>query len=337
MILVLNCGSQSIKWKLFDGGLKIKREGSITILERKDYEKVLISELGKIKKDQGNIAIVGHRVVHAGGKFRSPLTINSRNLKGLEKLNELAPLHNPFNVLGIKFSQSVFPEARQIAVFDTDFFSSLSEKVCTYPLPEGIIKKYRIRRFGFHGISHEYAAQEAVKIIGKPLKVLKIITCHLGGGASITAIGNGKAIDTSMGFTPMEGLVMMTRSGNLDPGIILYLNRKVKNLDYILNNESGIKGICGLSDMRDVLKAVKKGNKKAKLALDIFVYSIQKYIGAYFAILGGCDVVVFTGSIGSGSARITNMICKNLSILKNTKVLSVKADEELAIAKKISK
>lgn len=337
MILVLNCGSQSIKWKLFDGGLKIKREGSITILERKDYEKVLISELGKIKKDQENVTIVGHRVVHAGGKFRSPLVINSRNLKDLERLNELAPLHNPFNVLGIKFSQSVFPEARQIAVFDTDFFSSLSEKVCTYPLPEGIVEKYKIKRFGFHGISHEYAAQEAAKIIGKPLKSLKIITCHLGGGASITAVGNGKAIDTSMGFTPMEGLVMMTRTGNLDPGIILYLNRKVKNLDYILNNESGIKGICGLSDMRDVLKAVKKGNKKAKLALDIFVYSIQKYIGAYFAILGGCDVVVFTGSIGSGSAKITNMICKNLSILKNTKVLSVKADEELAIAKKISK
>ena len=345
MILVLNCGSQSIKWKLFDGSLKIKREGSVAILEKKDYEKVLIGELGKIKKYQGNVAIVGHRIVHGGGKFKSPLVINGKNLNNLEKLNELAPFHNSLNVLGIKFSQSIFPKAKQIAVFDTDFFSSFSEKVYTYPLPEEIVKKYKIKKFGFHGISHEYAVQEAAKIIGKPLKDLKIITCHLGGGASITAIENGKAIDTSMGFTPTDGLVMMTRTGNLDPGIILYLNRKVKNLDYILNNESGIKGICGLSDMRDVLKAVKKGNastssaqvKKAKLALDIFVYAIKKYIGAYFAILGGCDVVVFTGSIGSGSVKIVNMICKNFSILKNTKVLSVKANEELAIAKKIIK
>jgi len=152
---------------------------------------------------------------------------------------------------------------------------------------------------------------------------------------SITAIKNGKAIDTSMGFTPMEGLVMMTRSGNLDPGIILFLNKKTKNLDYILNQESGIKGICGFSDMREVLKAIKKGNKKAELALEIFVYSIQKYIGAFFAILEGCDLLVFTGAIGFGSLKIRNRVCKNLFILKNTKVLAIKTDEELAIAEKI--
>lgn len=225
----------------------------------------------------------------------------------------------------------------RLQFFDTEFFSTLPEKVYTYPLPENIRKKYKIKKFGFHGISHEYAAKEGSRIVGKAINNLKIITCHLGGGASITAINKGKAVDTSMGFTPMEGLVMMTRSGSLDPGIILYLNREVKNLDYVLNNESGIKGICGLSDMRDVLKAIKRGNKKAKLALDIFVYSIQKYIGAYFAILGGCDLLVFTGAIGAGSAKIVNMICKPLPILKNTKVLSVKSNEELAIAQKINK
>jgi len=337
MILVLNCGSQSIKWKLFDSNLKVKKEGKVDVFEKRNYEKILLGELGGIKKYGKEIKKVGHRIVHGGERFKKPLAITRNNLKNLEKLNRLAPLHNPFNVLGIKFSQSVFPEAKQIAIFDTDFFSALPIKAFTYPLPEKLQKKYGLRRFGFHGISHEYAAKEGSKIVGKAINNLKIITCHLGGGASITAINKGKAVDTSMGFTPMEGLVMMTRSGNLDPGIILYLNREIKNLDYILNNESGVKGICSLSDMRDVLKAVKRGNKKAKLALEIFIYAIQKYIGAYFAILGGCDLMVFTGAIGAGSAKIVNMICKPLPILKNTKVLSIKSNEELAIAQKIIK
>ena len=336
MILVLNCGSQSIKWKLFSKDLKIKKEGSITIFENKDYEKVLIGELAKIKKCEGDISAVGHRVVHSGGRFKSPLVISSSNLKRLEGFNELAPLHNPFNILGIKFSQSAFPGVKQVAFFDNDFFSKLPEKASTYALPERLRRVYNLKRFGFHGISHEYASQEGSRIIDKPLKDLKIITCHLGGGASITAINKGKAVDTSMGFTPLEGLVMMTRPGSIDPGIILLLmSSKVKKLEEILNYESGLKGICGLSDMKDVLKAVKKKNRKATLALDIFIYSIQKYIGAYFAILGGCDLLVFTGAIGSGSAKIVNMICKPLNILKNTKVLSVKADEELAIARKV--
>jgi len=337
MILVLNCGSQSIKWKLFDNNLKVKKEGGVSVFESKNYEKVLLGELSKVKKYENEIAKIGHRVVHNGGKFKSPLVINRNNLENLEKLNHLAPLHNPYNILGIKFSQSVFPKARQIAVFDTGFFSTLSEKVYIYPIPEKIRKKYKIRKFGFHGTSHEYAARRGSEIIGKDFKKLKIITCHLGGGASITAIDKGKAIDTSMGFTPMEGLVMMTRSGNIDPGIILNLESRIKNkeLDRILNYESGIKGICGLSDMRDVLAAVKKNNRRAKLALDIFVYSIQKYIGAYFTILGGCDLLIFTGAIGSGSAKIVNMICRPLPIFKNTKVLSIKSDEELAIAKKV--
>lgn len=339
MILVLNCGSQSIKWKLFDGKLNIVKKESFTVFNAKDYKKNLINELNKLKKYKDKIKIIGHRVVHGGQDFVKPLKINQKNLKKLEKFNKLAPLHNPFNILGIKTARVIFPKPRQIAVFDTEFFAGLGPKANIYPLPEKIRAKYGIKRFGFHGISHEYTAEEGARIIGRNFKKLKIITCHLGGGASITAINEGRAIDTSMGFTPMEGLVMMTRPGNIDPGIILYLAQKqrfkIRELDYILNNESGVRGLCGFSDMRDVLRAVKKGSKKAKLALEIFVYSIQKYIGAYFAILSGCDLLVFTGAIGSGSAKIINMICRNLNILKHTRVISVKPDEELAIAKKI--
>lgn len=334
-MLVLNCGSQSIKWKLFYPDLNIKKEGHLKILGNKNFEKGLIGELGKIKKLGEEINIIGHRVVHSGGKLKSPLTITSKNLKELEKFNNLAPLHNPFNILGIKFSQSVFPKAKQLAFFDTSFFAELPERAFIYALPEKLQKMYGIRRFGFHGISHEFAASEAAKITDRPVGDLNIITCHLGGGSSIAAIKNGKAIDTSMGFTPMEGLVMMTRGGDIDPGLIFYLNKKVKNLESVLNYESGVKGLCGLSEMLDVLKAVEKGSKKAKLALDIFVYSVQKYIGAYFAVLGKCDLLVFTGSIGAGSKKIVDMICNDLSILKDTKVLQIKDNESLAIAQKI--
>jgi len=205
-------------------------------------------------------------------------------------------------------------------------------------------KKYGFRRFGFHGISHEYAARTAAEKVKKKFNKLKIISCHLGGGASITAIKKGKVIDTSMGFTPMEGLVMMTRPGDIDTGIVLRLAEifSLKRTNKILNFESGIKGITGENNMLEVLKKAKKGNKKAKLGLEIFIYRIQKYIGAYFAILGGCDLLVFTGAIGSGSLKVRNRICKNLNILKpasrqsgNTKILAIKTDEELAIAKKI--
>ncbi len=335
MILVLNCGSQSIKWKLFADNLKLKKEGRQEVFNSKKYREILEKDLKRLDNCQKEIKIVGHRVVHGGEKFRGLTKITKRVLKELEKFNKLAPLHNPFNILGIKVASEIFSKAKQIAVFDTGFYKDLPEKAYIYPLPENLRKKYGFRRFGFHGISHEYAAKTAAQKIKRPFKKIKIITCHLGGGASITGIKNGKAIDTSMGFTPMEGVVMMTRSGNLDPGIILYLNKKTKNLDYILNKESGIKGICGFSDMREVLKAIKKRNKKAELALEIFVYSIQKYIGAFFAVLGGCDLLVFTGTIGFRSLKIRNMICRDLNILKNTKILAIKTDEELAIAEKI--
>ncbi len=338
MILVLNCGSQSIKWKLFDEiDFKIKKNGKREVFNSKNFQKILVEELNKLNSFRKEIKIIGHRVVHGGEKFKKPTKITPIILKELEKFNDLAPLHNPFNILGIKTAQKIFPKIPNFAVFDTEFYANLPEKVYTYPLPENLRKKYGFRRFGFHGISHEYVAKETAVKIKKLFKNSKIITCHLGGGCSITAVKNGKAIDTSMGFTPMEGLVLMTRSGSIDPGIILELVKKfpLGKVNNILNYKSGLKGISGEKEMLEILKKARGGDKKAKLALEIFVYSIQKYIGAYFSILKGCDLLVFTGTIGFGSKKIRNMICKNLNILNKTKILAIKTDEELAIAKKI--
>lgn len=334
MLLVLNCGSQSIKWKIFDKKLKVAKEGSCAVLGQNFFQKSLEEELAKVKGMPINK--IGHRVVHGGGIFSKPVKITSENLIELEKISHLAPLHNPLNVLGIKACQQTFENIPQYAVFDTEFFSNLPEKSYTYALPQNIKKEFGFRRYGFHGISHEYVARKVSK--GKFNK-LNIITCHLGGGSSITTIRNGKAIDTSMGFTPLEGLVMMTRPGNIDAGIILELVKKLslEKTSEILNKESGIKGICGQEDMLGVLQRVKNGDKDAKLALSVFVYSIQKYIGAYFAVLGGCDILVFTGAIGFGSTKIRNMICRDLTILKKTKILAIRTDEELAIAEKVNK
>ena len=370
MILVLNCGSQSIKWKLFDLDLKVVKEGKCVVLNQKIFQKSLEDELKKI--DGKKIDAVGHRVVHGKDVFREPTIITEENIQKLEALNDLAPLHNPFNVLGIKICQRIFEGVPQIAVFDTEFFKDLPERVFTYALPDEIVKEFGFRRYGFHGISHEYVAKKACEILEEQAKKVhpvkyrgavisakpklfdraRIITCHLGGGSSITAIKNGKAVDTSMGFTPMQGLVMMTRAGDMDSGVVLELVREftLDKANEILNKGSGIKGICGEEDMLKVLERVKSGDAKAKLAFDVFVYSIKKYIGAYYAILGGCDVLAFTGSIGSGFSITRDTICKDLSILKmptakpssmrdgkaiGTKVLAIETDEELAIAQKI--
>ena len=341
MILVLNCGSQSIKWKVFlpaqagDGKMKVVREGKCAVLSQENFQESLKEELKKINGLK--IDLIGHRVVHGKDLFRESIKINPENLKQLETLNGLAPLHNPFNVLGIKTCQNIFPRVEQIAVFDTEFFKDLPEVAYTYALPEKIVKEFGFRRYGFHGISHEYVAKKGAEKIKKPFEKLKIITCHLGGGSSITAIKNGKAIDTSMGFTPMQGLVMMTRAGDMDFGIVLDLVRQftLDKTNDILNKESGVNGICGENDMLKVLEMVGSGDAKAKLALDVFVYSIQKYIGSYSAILGGCDVLVFTGSIGSGSKTIRDMVCKDLNILKKVKILAIETDEEQGILNKI--
>jgi len=340
MILIINSGSESIKWKIFSarGGndkLEVVKEGERDVLDQNLFSKAFEDELNSISNLK--ISAVGHRVVHGGEKFREPIKITDVNLAEFEKLNYLAPIHNPFNILGIKICRNIFKEIPQFAVFDTEFFKDLPEKAYKYALPEDIADKFGFRRYGFQGTSHKYAAKTAAEKSKKPFNKIKIISCHLGGGSSVVAIKNGKAIDTSMGFTPLEGLVMMTRPGNIDAGIVLELAKEFspEKVGKILNEKSGMKGICGESDMRKILEKIKVGDKKAMSALDVFVYSIQKYIGAYYAILGGCDILVFTGAIGFNSAKIRNMVCKNLKILRETKVLAIENDEELAIARKI--
>jgi acetate kinase len=331
MILVLNCGSQTIKWKLYNKELNLLKEKEISVLNSKEFRKRLEEELNSLKEYK--ISCIGHRVVHGGEKYTKPTLIDKRELKKLEKFNYLAPLHNPYNTLGISIGIKVFPKAKEIAVFDTEFYKNLSEEVYTYALSSKIAKKKGYRKFGFHGISHEYASKQAAKKIKKPYKKLKIISCHLGGGTSVSAIFKGKAIDTSMGYTPLDGLAMMTRSGDIDPGIVLDLMKEntLPQIKHILNKESGLYGICGKDNMLSILKEIKKGNKKAKLALDIYVYRIKKYIGAYYSILGGVDLIVFTGTIGYRSAKIRNMILRDLPI--NVKSIEIKPDEELAIAR----
>jgi acetate kinase len=350
MILVLNCGSQSIKWKVFDQKLKPVKEGLKFVLDQNNFQEILEQELKSLKEFK--IDLIGHRVVHGKNLFCEPLKINEENIKQLETLNYLAPLHNPYNILGIKTCQKLFQDIPQIAVFDTEFFKDLPEVAYTYALPEFVsgiclpADRQGYRKYGFHGISHEFVASSAVKAVSDKKKTKKIITVHLGGGASITAIKNGKAVDTSMGFTPMQGLVMMTRAGDMDFGIVLEMAKQfgLDRTTEILNKESGVKGICNESDMFSVLQIIKnrktespERSQRVMLALDVFVYSIKKYIGSYFAVLGGCDVLVFTGSIGSGSKKIRDMVCKNLDILKKTKIMAIETDEELAIAQKIIK
>jgi len=339
MILVLNCGSQSIKWKLFKDDLKLREGAEKSVFNSGDYQRILRKELKKISSYEKEIKIVGHRVVHGGNNFRKPALISKKVLEEIKRFNKFAPLHNPFNILGIKTAQKIFPTSKQMAVFDTGFYRDLPDESSIYPLPEYIRKRFGFQRLGFHGISHEFAAKQAAKEVGQSFKKLKIITCHLGGGSSITAIKNGRAIDTSMGFTPLEGVTMMTRPGDIDAGVVLEIAKKysTKKTSQILNCESGVKGICGESKMLKVLEKIKKGDRKAKSALNIFTYTIKKYIGAYFAILGGCDLLVFTGTIGWGSRKIRNMICQDLPILKNTKILKIKTNEELAIANEVKK
>jgi len=333
MILILNCGSQSIKWELFNHSLVSISENKREIFDIKEYKKILDEELNKLK----NIAIlyVGHRVVH-GGKYCKPQIITKKVIAEIKKFSKVAPLHNPFSLLGVEACQKKFKNAKQIAIFDTAFFAELPEKAKIYPLPKKLTKKYQIKKYGFHGISHRYLTEKAAKILNKPLNKLNLITLHIGGGSSITAIKKGKPIDTSMGFTPMEGLMMTTRAGNIDPGILFYLLNFIDKDDlyYKLNFESGIKGLCGTSDIRILLK---KKDKKTKLTLDCFIYQIQKYLSAYFGILSNVDAIVFGGAAGFGSAKLRKMITKDLKFLKNIKILSIDSDEELEIAKEMQK
>jgi len=335
-ILVINSGSSSIKFQLLDmesetvlasglveriaedGGLlrctlrphgseqerEIVREQHIADHQagmRLAVEVLSHPEDGVIQ-DQSGIDGVGHRVVHGGEDFHAPTLIDDEVIQAIEKTIPLAPLHNPPNLDGIRVALELFPETSQVAVFDTAFHQTIPPKAHIYALPYELYEKYRVRRYGFHGTSHKYVAQECAKLLGKPFEQCNLITIHLGNGCSMAAIENGKSVDTSLGLTPLEGLVMGTRSGDLDPAIHAFLARNagmsIEQLDIMLNKNSGLKGICGRNDLRDIHSAIKAGDSLAELALEIQTYRNRKYIGAYMAVLGRVDAIIFTAGIG---------------------------------------
>jgi len=368
-ILVINAGSATLKFKVFElVSLKLVKQGIveriglmnsfIVINDLKEINEVetheqafrlVISKLADIK-DQ--IGLVGHRVVHGGEDFTKPTVINKKVLKKLRKYNKLAPLHNPVSLGCIKASDKYLKNIPDIAVFDTSFYQTLPKHAYIYAIPLKYYQRFKVRKYGFHGISHQYVAQEAARILNKPLSKLNLITCHLGSGCSITAIKKGQAIDTSMGFTPLEGLVMSTRSGSIDPAIPLYLMRKTKmtedEINRLLNQRSGLFGLSGAMDMREILtragyqvkdfqykgRITKREKEIANLTLDIFAYKIKKYIGAYSTILGKVDGLVFTGGIGSRSPIIRKLILKDLPKFKD---FTVTTNEELMIAQQAKK
>jgi len=283
---------------------------------------------------------VGHRVVHGAERFKEPALVDSSVIRKIKQCCSIAPLHNPANLAGILACNKLLPGIKQVAVFDTAFHQTIPNYAFIYGLPYELYSRFSMRKYGFHGTSHQYVAHEAARLLKTHLNKLKLITCHLGNGCSITAVDRGKSIDTSMGFTPLEGLVMGTRCGDVDPALITHIMRKrkldVDAMDLLLNKASGLKGISGISnDMRVLDEKARKGNKRAALALDIFVYRIRKYIGAYTAIMCGCDALVFTGGIGENQKNIRQKITRNIfkHFGKKPKVLVIPTNEELMIAK----
>ncbi len=338
MILSLNCGSSSIKLDVFDenasqslGRIRVGRlntanpEISCTPeieLQRTPttLEEGLEMLLAEVAGQFPEITALAHRVVHGGSEYAAPTLINDDVLTSIDRLSELAPLHNPINAKGIRIAQQQFPDCPHIAVFDTAFHVSLPRRARTYAIPKELSTKYDIRRYGFHGTSHAYVANQAAHYLQRPLQSLRLITCHLGNGASMAAIEYGSSVETSMGLTPLEGLVMGTRCGDIDPGIPLTLARKEgrspQELDEILNRESGLLGISGTSkDMRDIIERAGEGDDDCQLALNVFCHRIRKYIGAYAAVMGGVDAIVFTGGIGENSAVVRHRAAQRLSFL----------------------
>ena len=355
-ILVINCGSSSLKYQLIDSqtedvlakGLveRIGIDGSCLTHTPAGKDKVVIKEdipdhnkavkmvtdaltdasHGVIKSLE-EISAVGHRVVHGGEKFDKAVIIDDSVLKDIEALNDLAPLHNPANLIGINSCTVNMPGVPQVAVFDTAFHQTMPKKAYLYGLPMEYYEKYKVRRYGFHGTSHRYVSQRALEILGMKAEGTKMITCHIGNGGSITAIKDGKSVDTSMGMTPLEGLVMGTRAGDVDAGAVTFLMEAkgydVATMSNILNKKSGLLGISGVSsDMREVEAAVEAGNERAKLAVDMYGYRIRKYIGAYAAAMGGVDTIIFTAGVGENSAS------QRMAIASGLEFMGVKMDED---------
>jgi acetate kinase len=345
-ILVINSGSSSIKYKLFlMPQHRLVSKGLIEHIGEKGSQiQDHYSGLQLILKKVDGVSAVGHRVVHGAEEFRKPVIIDNHVIRKIRQCCQLAPLHNPANLTGILACKKLLPGVKQVAVFDTAFHQTIPDYAHIYGLPYQYYKKFGIRKYGFHGTSHEYVAHEAAKKLKKPLNKLKIITCHLGNGCSIAAVDKGKSVDTSMGFTPLEGLVMGTRCGDIDPALVTYIMHKAKlgipEVENLLNKASGLRGISGISnDMRFLQEKQEKGNSRAKLAIDIFTYRIRKYIGAYSAAMSGCDAVVFTAGIGEHQEKIREKICRNLFIYfkKAPKILVIPTEEELMIARQAYK
>lgn len=387
-VLVINCGSSSLKFQLINSesekvlakGLceRIGIDGSLTYQpaggEKVKSDKAMPTHTEAIQfvidaltdaetgvvKSLDEIGAVGHRVVHGGEKFASSVVITDEVKAAIEECNDLAPLHNPANLIGINACQKLMPGTPMVAVFDTAFHQTMPEKAYMYGLPYEYYDKYKVRRYGFHGTSHSFVSKRAAELAGKSYDDLKTVVCHLGNGASICAVENGKSVDTSMGLTPLEGLVMGTRSGDIDPAIMEFIAKK-ENLDIagimnVLNKKSGVEGVSGVSsDFRDLEAAAKAGNKRAELAIDVFAYRVAKYVGAYTAAMNGVDNIVFTAGIGENCALVRTKVCSYLGYLGITideeangkrgeeivistpdskvKVLVVPTNEELAIAR----
>ncbi len=395
-ILVINTGSSSIKYQLFDmdrqtilaSGLAERIGEQQSLIKHKTFNNGQAAELDirepiadhqaglarivdlltdtadGIIADKSDIDAVGHRVVHGGEAFHAPCVIDDEVIAAIEEFVPLAPLHNPSNLIGINVARRLFPAAAQVAVFDTAFHQTIPAESYLYALPYELYQKHRVRRYGFHGTSHWYVSEKAAEFLGRPLDQLKMITIHLGNGASMAAVNGGKCVDTSMGMTPLEGLVMGTRSGDVDPALPFFLaanlGMDLAGIDRLLNKESGLKGLCGFNDMRQVIEAAEGGQETARLALNIYALRIKKYIGAYLAELGGLDAIIFTAGIGENAPLVRSMCCQGLehigiavdgqknavrssgarSISKDgtaVQVLVVPTDEELKIARETQK
>ena len=348
-VLVINCGSSSLKFQLInaeseevlakglcerigiDGRLTYQPEGGEkeksdkpmpTHTEAIQYviEALTNPETGVVKS-LDEIGAVGHRMVHGGEKFSSSVVITDEVKKAVAECNELAPLHNPANLIGVEACEKLMPNTPMVGVFDTAFHQTMPEKAYMYGLPYEYYEKYKVRRYGFHGTSHSFVSKRAAEVMGRPYEDLKTIVCHLGNGSSVTAVMNGKSVDTSMGLTPLEGVVMGTRSGSIDPAIMEFIAQK-ENLDIegvmnVLNKKSGVFGLSGglSSDFRDLTDAMNAGDKKAKIAMDVFSYSVAKYIGAYAAAMNGVDCIAFTAGIGENDDYVREQVCSYLDYL----------------------
>lgn len=372
-VLVINCGSSSLKFQLIDSisekvlakGLceRIGIEGSRLVYQPEGGEKeviesdmpnhskavgmvldALVNEKTGVIKSLDEVGAVGHRIVHGGEKFASSTIITDEVIEAIKECNDLAPLHNPANLIGIDACKEHMPDTPMVGVFDTAFHQTMPEDAYIYGLPYEYYEKYKVRRYGFHGTSHSYVSKRVSEILDKPYDELKTIVCHLGNGASICAVNGGKSVDTSMGLTPLEGLIMGTRSGDIDPAIMEFIankeNMSMGEVMNVLNKKSGVYGITGFtSDFRDIMDAMAKGDKRAELAIHVFAYRVIKYIGAYAAVMNGVDAIAFTAGLGENNSYIRERICNSLEYLgvKIDKSLNETKQDEIIISTPDSK